>query len=88
MQDLHAENEAINATERPAEVAPGTSGKVKAFTKHCLRCRKYARKFGNHRHAPDTFNTPCLFCPCTYFYGWEQVKGRMRKKDWKNYSPR
>jgi hypothetical protein len=83
-----AETEAINGPEEAPKPPAPTSGRVKSFKRHCLRCRKYASKFGNHKHAPDTFNTPCILCPCTYFYGWEQVKGRMKKKDWKNYSPK
>lgn len=61
-------NIAPGSSQSPAAPPAGTSDRVKCFRKHCLRCRKYF----NHHHTPAEYNQPCILCPCTYFYGWEQ----------------
>lgn len=69
------EKVAAGGPERPREPAPGTSDRAKSFKKHCLNCRKYS----NHRHTPAEYNTPCILCPCKYFYGWENWSKKYKR---------
>lgn len=76
---IREKKEPENGSESPEKPRSGTSGKLKCIKKHCLRCRK----FYNHRHTGDE-KGPCALCPCTYFYGWDNVRRRkgLSQEEW------